>query len=210
MFGLNPKNGFMKSDEGDVGPYYSNNNKMSSSAYEVFQKIQEMFIPGHRIHWLLIRNGYPVGMFKDVSDAVVHQMEYNNEGFTKILAITHGAGYSAPHYPDWPARFQEFSATMNYLLENAKDQRIPKEARIGWMDVLFVYVMMHDYILIFKPALYYAVRDKIAELIEDIRTKNIKYSSGIITVSMPAFLKKLELMNPELRPKHRYNLRPRK
>ena len=142
--------------------------------------------------WILISKGHPVGVFNSHTDAnkhLVKMLPEEKDSETLILPFFYKVMYGTEVNPNWSK--ETACATIKRYL--TLQDFTPSWAKVGYVELMFLYMMQVPELVSQHPRFYKTVVDKIAEFSEEIRAMPHKFQqSRVILVEMPRFIKFLK------------------
>lgn len=171
----------------------------SPQQYTIFEKVQECFGSGPDVCWLVVNNEHPIGIYDTFQEAKQAQL------LGHIFAVSYNKNVN----PDSVEYHRIYTKSVNDLAEMCPTHTGNRIVNIGWISVVFFFIMKHERMLVDHQALHDVTRRKAIKFKSYIDKNSDKYSSNVITKMMPEFLNRIAPSLPRI-PTHSYNLRSRK
>jgi hypothetical protein len=163
--------------------------------YKIFTQLEECFGGGPDCCWVILNDTHPIGIY----DTYVEAQQAQPEGY--LYGVAYQKILKSTIEDD-----ESYIKIVRNLMNKIDGSTC---ARIGWISVLFFYMMKHEHMLLRHDKLNITLREKVVEFKSYIEKNSNTYSSKTITKTMPEFMNRI---NPWLHriPTHSYNLRSRK
>lgn len=169
---------------------------MSSTNFTTWSRFNDLFESHEGVtqkRWLLLSKGYAVGLFNDYVSANEYKMELpmkNVDFDTTILPINMKVPSAMSMTPNWLTTGRtKCTATIKNILDEF--DLLPKWCKVGYTDLMFLYIILNPELLSQHPKFYVCVKKKIVELLQAIEEDKTLPRSSVLP-AMQRFLEEIK------------------